>query len=438
MSTPTGNPGIPNPSGAYGPLRQAVRAQDWAKVLDLIDNHGADPNQKLGTNRRTLAQHAAYKGALDTLKQLHARGAQLEGIHDQHGMDVIHSAVKGTKYEVVEWLAGQGVNLDACAKKDGTPVRHTPYGPSSQFSTPRKTPLQMALKSNTQRMAQLLMDKGASPDARDNDGNTALMDVVQATLSRATRVSANLLLAYGADMDAVNNEGETAIQLSMRASAYKGHMELLADAGAQMENPAAEKTLAEYVATSSYSDRRPVEEFLQQRMDMPQLDLSQPFTKADIFAANASGYAPLDNRETWAQIGEVMDKLAAQGEPLTKTDLLQKNAQGKPWFHRAIDCRAYNRLADALAKQGTPMQGADFADNTNSRSQLSDLGLYAEDACLGRTDFSDKAHWQNKGVEAFSAFCKTLPSVLLEQIPNRFRIVQSLREDAAQGQARGR
>lgn len=438
MTTPTGNPGIPNPSGAYGPLRQAVRMKDWATVLDLIDNHGADANQRLGTNRRTLAQHAAYKGRLDILKELHARGAQLEGIYDQQGMDVIHSAVKGTQYAVVEWLAQQGVNLDACAKKDGTPPRHTPYGPSQQFSTPRKTPVQMALKANTQRMAQLLMDKGASPDARDHDGNTALMDVVQATLSRATRVSANLLLAYGADIDAVNKKGETALQLAFRASSFRGHANLLLDAGANAYNPDAAATLSEYVKNASYTDRTKVEEMLEHRMTLPRLDTSQSFTKADLFAPNEAGYAPLDNRETWAQIGEIMNKLAAQGEPLTKEDLLQPNAQGTPWFHRAIDCRAYNKLADALAKQGTPMQGADFADSTKSRSQLSDLGLYAEDAYLGRTDFSDKAHWQGKGVEAFSAFCKALPSVLLEQIPNRFRIVQSLREDAAQGQARGR
>lgn len=433
MATPTtGNPGTPNPSDMYGPLRQAVRAKDWAKVLDLIDNHGADPNQRVGTNRRTLAQHAAYKGSLDTLKALHARGAKLEGTHDQQGLDVIHSAVKGYRYEVVEWLAEQGVDIDACAKKDTTPVRHTPYGPSSRFSTPRKTPLQMAVKSNTPRMVQLLMDKGASPDAPDHDGNTPLMEVVQSTLTRGSRVSVNLLLAYGADIDAVNNKGETALQFAFRAAGFLGNAELLLDAGAQAYNPAASATLSEYVQKTNYTDRSKMLEFLEQRMTLPKLDVTKPFTKADLFAPNEAGYAPLDNRETWAQIGGIMEKLAAQGEPLTKEDLCQENARGKPWFHCAIDCRAYNALADALARQGTPMTGRDFADTGNSRDSLSDLGLYAEDAFLGRTDFSSKDYWQDKGAEAFSAFCKELPPVLLEQIPNRFRLVQSLREQTAQ------
>ena len=50
-----------------------------------------------------------------------------------------------------------------------------------------------------------LLSKGANPNLTDNDGNTPLMDAVQARFEEGVRT----LLAYKAQVDKPNDNGET-------------------------------------------------------------------------------------------------------------------------------------------------------------------------------------------------------------------------------------
>lgn len=409
--------------------REAMKKGEWDKVFALIDKKELDVTQRLGRNKRTMAQIAAYRGDLYALKGLVSRGAQLEGTFDDQGNDVIHSAVRGKKYEVVEWLVSQGVDLDACPPPSRQP-QGTPYSPyGGGYQPPRLPPLHLALKSKDRQTAKLLLKSGASPNARDNDGNTALMHVVQTGANRDSRVSINLLMAYGADVNAVNADGKDALMICMGLLAFKGNAPLLLGAGALMKNPAAECTLREFVTKSSYTNRVKAQEYLEELETRPSIDLERAYSKPRLFRKNELGFCALDNPKTWHNIGKIMEHLAAQGDPLTKKELLARDEKGGCLMQNAIDCRVYNVVAAQLMKQGTPMQGRDFAEEKSRYKQMNNLGVHAHDAYLGLTDLCRKDYWKDKGSKALAEFCKDLPPALLHQIPNRYQLQESLIKD---------
>lgn len=82
----------------------------------------------------------------------------------------------------------------------------------------RVTPLHSAAASGSYEVCRLLLDRGASVDARQRGGFTALM----AAGASGDAALATLLLSQGADPAATNDEGRTAGDLARE----KGHAEL--------------------------------------------------------------------------------------------------------------------------------------------------------------------------------------------------------------------
>ncbi len=104
-------------------------------------------------------------------------------------------------------------------------------------------------------LSQLLMDHGASLDARDREGFTLLMQAVlsmEAPVDRERMV--RWLLSKGVDPNATNDRGETAYQLAARMGSAST-LELLVKAGAR-------RVAEEWPQPEDSEDRadRPVEE----------------------------------------------------------------------------------------------------------------------------------------------------------------------------------
>ena len=85
----------------------------------------------------------------------------------------------------------------------------------------------MAAYMDKPEIVQLLLDKGADPNARDAAGNTALMGAVFKGHAGLTE----MLLKAGSGIDLVNGQGDSALMFAVRYDKPK-LARMLVDAGA--------------------------------------------------------------------------------------------------------------------------------------------------------------------------------------------------------------
>lgn len=91
---------------------------------------------------------------------------------------------------------------------------------------------------------------------------------------------------------------------------------------------------------------------------LPRLDFEKGgFSKADLFAPDATGNTPLDHPETWNRWPEVAEQLKKNGEKVSLADLRKTDAQGKEWIARAVECWSLPQVVDTLNKQGEKLDG---------------------------------------------------------------------------------
>jgi ankyrin repeat protein len=176
----------PNDQG-WTPLIIAAYGGHLAVVRQLLEA-GADPN-RADTSGFTALIQAARFGHLDIVKLLHEHKAKLDARPTgsaYQGTTVLHMAIEDKRDDVVQWLVGKHVDVNA-ADKNG------------------KTPLMLAAQRPAPELVTLLL--GAKADARigDGDGNDAL---VFSALSGSAAV-AQLLLDAHAPVDAKNKLGMT-------------------------------------------------------------------------------------------------------------------------------------------------------------------------------------------------------------------------------------
>jgi hypothetical protein len=407
----------------------AVARAQWDDVLALIDQYGLDVNVRVGYNRRTLVHNVIAVGNLKMLKELRRRGAELEGLYDQQGQDAIHMACTNGRADMVEWMIAQGVDIENMGKPavEGESVR--------PFSEPRKTPLICAIERKQVPIVRLLLEKGANPDSRTQDGSTALMVAVRHPANRPTRQIFSLLRHFGADVDAVNDAGNSVLMEACNNKMSRQYSELLADCGAQLDNPKATPDLEQYMNQRLHNKLG--EKFVQGRKSIVRLSADKPFTRQDLFLPNEQGYAPLDSHETWQRLPELADALAKAGEPLCKADFLREREDGRTWVQRAIECGAYDVLHDYLHQIGDPIRGVDFA-NPQQPSQCNVLGVIAEDSFLGLTALANPKAWAHAGTSDVYDFSRSLPNDLRAQFRNAHQLASHLRQQQGKQAAVGR
>jgi uncharacterized protein len=144
---------------------------------------------------------AAQKGDLAKVKELLKQDPSLVSAKDKMGRTPLHLAAENYRADVAEFLIVSGADLNAKDSNGGF------------------APLDLALASfRYKEMVELLLTKGADPNATSNQGLTPLQEAAM----RGQRDAAEMLLAKGANMNAADDKGETALLWAL----LMGHMDL--------------------------------------------------------------------------------------------------------------------------------------------------------------------------------------------------------------------
>ena len=126
-----------------------------ASVVRMLEMRSIDVEAKVGEYGETCLMTAAYHGHLDICRLLIDKGAQLEA-ENSHGGTPLHCAAVRGHVEIVRLLCDRGADIEARVNNGGRPLHSA------------------AWKGHISVMKELIEERNAEINARDNDGDTAL------------------------------------------------------------------------------------------------------------------------------------------------------------------------------------------------------------------------------------------------------------------------
>src|SRR6185503_2237115 len=185
----------------YGmtPLQVASVEAD-AGIVEALLAAGADASGVLPEGETALMT-AARAGAPDTLRLLLAHGADVEARDKFHGESALIWAAGENHADAVRVLVEHGADVDGRSALLTLEPRQRRAG-QSILPLGSWTPLMYAARENARAAGEALVAAGASLDAVDPDGATALVIAI----INAHYEFAELLLRAGADPNVVDNE----------------------------------------------------------------------------------------------------------------------------------------------------------------------------------------------------------------------------------------
>jgi ankyrin repeat protein len=223
----------------YTPLHWAARCGLMKKTQMLL-NAGA-PMEALDKQGDTPLHLAIMEQHFDVAKLLVARGAKLDlrsasglgdlaylrqnlrpaNVNGKHegwpGWTPLHYAAVGGQVKAVEFLLGQGADVDARGKSQDTPLYVAAENGHLEVARllldrgadvnakddSNRTPLHNAAWGCKPEVARLLIDRGAAIEARDEWGRTPLSDAAEHGYISVVK----LLLDKGADANSTDQYG---------------------------------------------------------------------------------------------------------------------------------------------------------------------------------------------------------------------------------------
>jgi ankyrin repeat protein len=245
----------------FTPLAFAVMKNDPRSVARLIQA-GADPNYALPDHAmaerpasepdspeepppdkavavqaptRMLTIASSYKSSAAAIALLD--GGANPNIADHLGLTPLHFAAEAGQVDLVKKLVSKGANVNALTNKAS--------GPKSKFSqyfvnlrlSGEVPPLLLAAKNNHVDVMRVLIEAGADPKLKAQDGTTLLLAAAGSGHAEAARYA----YEFDKDVKAVDNDGRTAMHESMTGTAQIPQPELvelvqyLADIGVPMD-----------------------------------------------------------------------------------------------------------------------------------------------------------------------------------------------------------
>ncbi len=192
------NPNAADNTG-YTPLMTAANRGAGGEVVELLLDHGADPNHVADDEMTPLI--LAGGGDLRSVKALLAHGADPRA-HTTAGFNALHAAVVIGNTEAARLLVERGADVNVKAG----------HG---------RTPLIEAAEQGRPELVQLLIAHGADVDARETfSATTAMMEA--AASDRAEPAVIDALLSAGAKVSLRDDEDASAITWALR----RGELEL--------------------------------------------------------------------------------------------------------------------------------------------------------------------------------------------------------------------
>jgi ankyrin repeat protein len=190
-------------SNGYTPLTNAARQRQDQTVKLLIDL-GADPNLADGNGMTPLIT-AAMRDAVPTIKVLVGAGAKVEE-PGPDGFAALALALADRYYEAAKTLLDAGANPNSTSGPDSlTPLMiaasQTQAAEGERFLPGSTRPIDVAKD---------LIDRKADVNAKSATGMTALM--IAAAHNNPPMIG--LLIESGADPEAKNNQGQTAADIA--------------------------------------------------------------------------------------------------------------------------------------------------------------------------------------------------------------------------------
>ena len=446
MTTPAPKPAPVSVNSPNGPMRGAAKAGDWTEVFRLIDREGGDVNAELGARRRTLLQRAVYKGNTEVIKKLRNRGAEVVGVEDSDGFNMAFSALANhqtstiQKINTLDWLRGQGLDL------------------SQQCGASQQSLLHVAATKQDPALLDYLLNVAQlDPNVEDKNGNTPLMALAERSPGGVNRATVHrmmhMVIDAGANLDHVNRGGQTAILIGMRYETYLPNAQLLFDAGAKLDNPrmphSLEVMLRHHNKSTIEAYPRPygggsysgspgvlndkIQQFINRCRMLPTIDLESYFRKDALFTPDAHGMTPLDNPETWKNLGVIAEHLDRRRDPLTRDDLLtQHPVSKKPFLQRAIECRALGHVLPVLEARGQWIEPLDFVDDPKT-GKLNVLGQAAFEARSMQREIFTTDVWSGRTPTELRRFHSELPKALQNDVGNLHTLMASLKRDQERG-----
>ena len=219
-------------------------------VRDLVAAR-ADVNARDGSGN-TVLMHVISAVPLAALQELIGAGARIDA-KAENGNTLLMNAVHNDDPQVVKFLLSSGVDVNAKNEDEESAMTIAArHGKGENLKTLIEAGGTFDLKDeelndllgaavdnpNATQAIKILLNAGANPDAKDQDGTSIVM--LAAKSGRADAVK--LLIDHGADLNAVDNDGWTAL---MRADNVET-VRVLIDAGADMsvKNKAGKTALA--------------------------------------------------------------------------------------------------------------------------------------------------------------------------------------------------
>ncbi len=226
--------GIPS----FNPLACAILYQRTAVIEELLRG-GASPDARRPGGGTALHLAAAW-GREDEADALLRAGADIDARTDT-GMTPLMTALEGPQRRtgVLRLQGDTGAQEYVMDVSDWIPP------PSAAPSGQARDPVEAVAEVRT-AMAEFLLENGADPSARRDDGETVLFSATrQGMLPLMAR-----LLGAGIDIDAADANGETALFAAVRVNQAKA-LEFLVDHGASWNLRNAERETPKRVAAKS-------------------------------------------------------------------------------------------------------------------------------------------------------------------------------------------
>jgi ankyrin repeat protein len=158
----------------------------------------------------TQLSNAAKSGDTNGVVRLLDKGADINA-KDNLGTTALMSAIMSGQTETVKLLLDRGADVNV-KDNEGFTALMCGKTPPLDFSTGLPKSLTTDAQIDEMKMSELLLDKGADINAKDNQyGDTALTHMALLGFTNVVM----LLLDRGADINAKNNNGETALSCAV-------------------------------------------------------------------------------------------------------------------------------------------------------------------------------------------------------------------------------